>query len=296
MKLKVFIIKKQQLIWAAIILAVVVIAAILLIVLKSEQTLNFVNQTRTTKADIDNDGRMDSIVTKIDEKTKEYSIEVISGNGKGYSLVPDDKNIKTFGFYDPSWPMRVDARDIDSDGRSEIILQSSDDEGPILYVFDYNNSKLSKAFSGRYSVFGNLKNPVDKSDIIILGTKSDDTMRYTYLNSRFKGITPPTSLTLGKDALSSLIGFIEAKEMPAFNVNIESKHISKILKGSFLDSDIKEAKYTKYSIPSECTYLVRTSAVSGSEKSHEAYIVTMSLMKYDAKSPEYKITNIAKAK
>lgn len=297
MKLRIFIIKKQQLIWAAIILAIVVIAAVLLISLKAEQTINLIDQTKSTKALIDGDDKMDTIVSKIDEKTNEYSLEVISGDGNGYSLLPDDKLIKTFGFYDPSWPMKLDARDIDSDGRSEIIVQSSDEKGPILYVFKYKDDKVSRIFSGRYSVFGNIKNPEDKKSIIILGLRNKDSIKYTFMNSKFIPIATPSSLNLGREAFSSLITFIEAKDTEAFNVNIESKYTSKLLKGTFLDSDITEAVYTNYTIPSECTYFIRTSAVSSNnEPSHEMYYVTMSLMKYDEISPEYKITNIVKVK
>ncbi|TDT61145.1 hypothetical protein [Fonticella tunisiensis] len=296
MKLRIYIIKKQQLIWTAIILAIVIIAAILLISLKTKDTMNVINKTKSQKVDINNDGKMDTIITKIDEKTKEYSVDIIMKDGRSYSLVPDDKEIPTFGFYSDEWPMIVEARDINSDNKPEIILQSSDSNGPLLHVYKYENDKISRIFSGRYSIFGNIKNPVDNSDIIILGSKEKDSIKYTYYNSRFNLITPASSLTLGREALASFIDFVEAKDQTAFKSNVDDKYLSKVLKGTFLDSKLREVKYTKYTIPSQCTYFVRTNISNGNEKDIGMYLVTMNLTKFDNKSPEYTITNISRTK
>jgi hypothetical protein len=55
-----------------------------------------------------------------------------------------------------------------------------------------------------------------------------------------------------------------------------------------------DIKYTKYNIPSECTYIVRTGVGAQDSLSTEVYKVRMTLMKYDDKNPEYRITNVDK--
>ncbi|SKA83633.1 hypothetical protein SAMN05443428_105128 [Caloramator quimbayensis] len=299
MKLKVYIFKKKQLISAAIILIILIIAAVLLISYKTRQTLNTLNPSKNTiYADVNNDGKNDSIIVNVDEKTGKYVVDVISSDGNGYSLEPDS-TIKSLGYYSNYWPMKVSILDVNSDKNSEIILQSSDEKGPIIHIFRCIDGKAEKLASGRYSIFGLIKSPEDKSNIIALGNNKNSSIEFKFLAAKSGKLSPqivPTAFTLGRDTLSSLITFIQKEEIETCNVNIENKLISKITKGSFLDARLIEAKYTKYNIPSECIYVIRTANSLNGEKETLTYKARFSLMKYDNKNPEYRITQLDKIK
>lgn len=297
MKLKVYIIKKQQLIWAAIILAILIISAIVIISLRSKQTISILNSANTIQADIDGNGKMDdSVIFKADEITGEYSVEVITSDGSGYTLEADPV-IKTLGYYTSWWPVNVFVDDINKDGSSEIVLQSSDKNGPILHIFRYNPEKIERLASGRYSFFGTLKPPAEKNNIIVLGSKKNNGISLTYLQSKVGKLLPytaPTSLILGKDTFASLLNFMEKEDVEAASINMESKLVSKLPKGEFLDCSLTDIKYTKYNIPSECTYILRTGTGLDKNKIAEFYKVKMTLMKFDESSPEYRITRVDK--
>ncbi|MCX7883612.1 MAG: hypothetical protein N2448_01045 [Caloramator sp.] len=295
MKLKVYIFKRKQLILAAIILVILIIAAVLLISYKTRQTLNTINPTKNTiYADINNDGKNDSIIINVDEKTGEYIVDVISSDGNGYSLEADS-TIKSLGYYSNYWPLKVSILDINNDKNSEIILQSSDKKGPILHIFKCLNGKSEKLASGRYSIFGMLKSPEDKSNIIALGNIKNNNIDLKFLTTKSGKLSPqivPTAFTLGKDTLSSLITFIQKEEIETCNLNIENKLVSKIYKGSFLDARLIDAKYTKYNIPSECIYILRTSNSLNRKKESITYKARFSLIRYDNKNPDYRITQL----
>jgi hypothetical protein len=293
MKLKVYIIKKQQLIWAAVILAIIMIAAILVITLRTKQTISTIGSTRTIKADITNDGKMDSIVVSSDEKTGKYSVDVVASDGHGYALEPDPV-IKTLGYNASWWPLNVSVKDINNDKSPEVILQSADGNGPILHIYRFANGKMERLASGRYSIFGTLKNSENKTGIIVLGSKKGNAINFTYLTTKSGKLVPhvtPTSMTLGKDTLSSLVSYIEKKDVEAANVNMESKLAPTISKGDFLDATLVDVKFKKYDIPVECIYNIRTNTDSG-DKELVSYRVKLSLTKYDTKKPEYRITDV----
>lgn len=297
MKLKVYIIKKQQLIWAAIILAILIISAIVIISLRSKQTISILNSANTIQADIDGNGKMDdSVIFKADEITGEYSVEVITSDGNGYTLEADPV-IKTLGYYASWWPVNVFVDDINKDGSSEIVLQSSDKNGPILHIFRYNPEKIERLASGRYSFFGTLKPPAEKNNIIVLGSKKSNGLSLTYLQTKGGKLLPyiaPASLTLGKDTFASILTFMEKEDVEAASINMESKLASKLPKGDFLDCSLTDIKYTKYNIPSECTYILRTKTGLDENMTADFYKIKMSLVKYDESSPEYRITRVDK--
>lgn len=297
MKLKVYIIKKQQLIWAAIILAILIISAIVIISLRSKQTISILNSTNTIQADIDGNGKTDdSVVFKADEITGEYSVDVITSDGNGYALEADPV-IKTLGYYTSWWPVNVFVNDINRDGNAEIVLQSSDKNGPILHIFRYTPEKIERLASGRYSIFGTLKPPTEKNDIIVLGSKKSSGISLTYLQTKGGKLLPyvaPTSLVLGKDTFASMLNYIEKEDVEAASINMENKLVSKLPKGEFLDCSLADIKYTKYNIPSECTYILRTGIGMDDSKISEYYKIKLSLMKYDETSPEYRITRVDK--
>ncbi|QCX32547.1 VCBS repeat-containing protein [Caloramator sp. E03] len=295
MKLRVYIFKKKQLITAAIILSILIIGAILLISYKTRQTLNTIDTTKSTiYADINNDGKNDSIIINTDKKTGKYIVDVISSDGNGYSLEPD-ATIKSLGYYSSWWPLKITILDINNDKDSEIILQSSDEKGPIIHIFKCINGKAERLASGRYSIFGTIKSPEDNANIIVLGNVKNSSVDFKFLTTKFGKLSPqivPTAFTLGKNTLYSLINFIQKEDIETSNVNIENKLVSKISKGSFLDAKLTEAKYTKYNIPSECIYLIRTTNSVSNEKESITYKARFSLTKYDNKNPEYRITQL----
>lgn len=297
MKLKVYILKKQQLIWAAIILAILIISAIVIISLRSKQTISILNSENTIQADIDGNGRTDdSVVFKADESTGEYSVEIITSDGSGYTLEADPV-IKTLGYYTSWWPVSILVNDINRDGSAEIVLQSSDKNGPILHIFRYNSEKIERLASGRYSFFGTLKPPTEKNDIIVLGSKRTNGISLTYLQTKGGKLLPyvaSTSLILGKDTFASMLNFMEKEDVEAASINMEENLISKLPKGEFLDCSLTDIKYTKYNIPSECTYILRAGIGSDTSKTAESYKVKMTLMKFDEASPEYRITRVDK--
>jgi hypothetical protein len=294
MKLKIFVIKKQQLLWAAVIIAIVIISAILLIGFGTQNTINTIGTNNLIQVDVDNDGKNDSIVINADEGTGAYTVNVIFKDGKSCTL-DADPTIKTLGYYKKWWHMNVDVKDINNDGLNEIILQSSDDNGPVLHIFRYNNGNMERMASGRYSIYGVTKLPDDKKEVIVLGTRrnNDIIMKYFTVNSgKLVPYTAPTSLNLGKETLYSLLSFVEKEDMEASNINMDSKYVSRIHKGTYTDCSLYEAKYTKYNIPTECVYILRTCTNVEDEKSAMNYKIKMQLTKYDAEKPEYRITSI----
>lgn len=294
MKFKVYIIKKQQLIWAAVVLAIILLSAILMITLRTRQTIDTMASAHTLKADINGDGKMDAIVVRSDDKTEKYSVDVVASDGNGYALEADPV-IKSLGYNVSWWPMYVDAKDLDKDGASEVILQSADGNGPILHIFKYNNGKIERMASGRYSIFGTIKSPKDDSGIIVLGYKKGDDVNLTYLTNSSGRLTPhkaDVSFNLASNTLSSFVSYIDKKDVEAANVNMESKFASTVSKGSFLDAALVSAKYKKYDIPVECIYQVRTNSGESNDKNIITYKVKMTLTEYNDTNPDYKITNI----
>lgn len=296
MKFRVYIVKKQQLIWAAIILALVIIMALVLFSMKTKSTFTPINSTKTYHIDLDNDGRSDSIVISTDKETGEFAANVITKEGNGYFLEPDP-TIKTLGYNTKWWPMNFMAEDINKDGNTEIVLQSGDKLGPILHIFRYNSGKIERLASGRYSIFGTLNPPGENSTIIVLGSKRNDAISFTFLQTKAGKMFPyvaPTSLVLGKNTLSALLTFIEKNDVEASTINIENKYVSKISKGEFLDCSFSDVKYTKYNIPTEFSYIIRSTKLNGDDRTGEIYKIKMQLTKYDEKNPDYRITNISK--
>lgn len=298
MKLKIYVVKKQKIIWAAVILAIIIISAILIITIKTTQTFNFLNLSNSYKADINNDGKIDSVIAKVNSKTQEYTINVICSDENGYNLEPDPV-IKSFGYNTSKSPINITFNDINNDGSQEIFLQSSDTSGPILHVFKYTQNKIERIASGRYSMYGLIKDPSDDSQVLVLCSKNNSDIHLTYLKATSDKLTPyvaQESLTLGTNALSTVINYIEQKDISAFNLNIDSKIESKLTEGTLIDGIIKSTKYSLYDIPSECTYILRTDSSNNGESQVINYKIILSLSKYDPINPKYNILSIDKVK
>ncbi|CDF57776.1 FG-GAP repeat domain-containing protein [Thermobrachium celere] len=296
MKLRIYVIKKKHLIWAAIILAIIIIAAVIIATRRStNETLNHIGSQYTIKDDINNDGKIDSIVINVDEKTKEYNLSVAMSDGKGY-IIEADKTIKTLGYYSPDWPMHVTVDDIDKDKVKEIIIQSKDKTGPILSIFRFNNDKFEKMASGRYQVYGLIKHPASSNNFVVLGSRNNSSMNFNLFIAKEGKLTPVLStlnnLSLGKDTIASFIEYVEKKEVEAFNQIIDNKLTSTIQNGNFEDAKITDIKYNKDGMPTDITYLVRTSVQSNSGNEALVYKVQMSLSKVEDKLPKYTITDL----
>ncbi|HBF76647.1 MAG TPA: hypothetical protein DEF85_10555 [Clostridiaceae bacterium] len=301
MKLKIYVVKKNQIIWAAIIIAIIIISIILLVNLNKSQTMKTIDSVKTfNSADVDNDGKSDSIViNKTDEENQKYSVSVYSSSGKIYDLQPDI-SINSLGTPSDWWPINLIVKDIDKDNTKEIIIQSSDSNGPILHIFKYINNSMERIASGRYSFVGNISLPPDDQNIVVLGLKSNDKLNLTYLTPKGNRLVPytdaPASLTLGKDALLDVISYIEKSDTEAFSINMDSKFASILPKGIFLDCSLEDTKFSSYNIPSECTYIIRTASLDSNSKASEIYKVKLTLDKYNNEEPQYIITNINKIK
>ena len=297
MKLKIYVVKKQQIIWGLVILAIIIVAVIVLIMMKTKQTINTFNQPNTYYTDLNNDGRTDAILVSTDEKTSAYVVTVQTDEKKTYTLEPD-ATIKSLGFFNKDWPMNITFRDLDNDKKQEIILQSSDEKGPILHVFKVYDDKVAKVMSGRYSIFGMIKNK-DLEPIVIVGRKDKDNLSYNYFSFNSNGPIPyvmPTSMNLGKITLNSLISFMETQEVEASKIEASNKILEVISKGKFLDGNLYEVKYDKYDVPSECTYVLRTEEETQLGTENAIYQVRLGLQKYDSRNPQYKILNVNKIK
>ncbi|MBZ4664028.1 MAG: repeat-containing protein [Caloramator sp.] len=295
MNLRIYVIKRKHLIWAAIILAVIIIAAIIIASRGTNETINNIGSQYTIKDDINNDGKIDSIIINVDKKTNEYGVSIAMSDGKGY-IIEADKTIKTLGYYSEDWPMHITVDDIDNDKIKEIVIQSKDKTGSILGMYKFNNDKFEKMASGRYSIYGLIKHPASSNNFVLLGTRNNNGMNYNLFIAKEGKLTPVLStlnnLTLGKDTIASFIEYVEKKEVEAFNQIIDNKLTSTIQSGNFEDAKLSEVKYNKDGMPTEITYLVRTSVQSKSGNEALVYKVRLSLSKVEEKVPKYTITDL----
>ncbi|KRQ88062.1 hypothetical protein ABG79_00229 [Caloramator mitchellensis] len=297
MKLKIYVVKKQQIIWGFVILAIIIVAAIVLLMMKTKQTINTFNQPNTYYTDLNNDGKTDSIFVSTDEKTSAYTVTVQTDEKKTFTLEPDS-TIKSLGFFNTNWPMNLTCKDLDNDKTQEIIIQSSDEKGPILHVYKVYEDKIAKIMSGRYSIFGMIKSK-DLEPIVVVGRKDRENLSYQYFTLNSNGPIPyvmPTSMNLGKLALNSLISYMETQEAETSNIEANNKILEVISKGKFLDGNLHEVKYDKYDVPSECTYMIRTEEETEIGLETTIYQVRLGLQKYDSKNPQYKILSVNKIK
>lgn len=295
MKLKIYVIKKKQLIWAAIIIALILIAAIVIATRGTNETINNIGLQHTIKDDLNNDGKIDNILINVDKNTNEYNVSIAMSDGKGYVLEAD-KSIKTLGYYSPEWPMHVTVDDIDNDKIKEIVLQSSDKTGPLMIIYKFNEDKFEKMASGRYQVYGLVKHPAASNNMVVLGSMNKTGMQYNLFIAKSGKLTPVLStlnnMSLGRDTLASFVNFIEKKEVETFNQIMDNKLTSSVQNGSFNDAKISEIKYNKNGMPSEITYVVRTNVTSNNSNEALVYKLTMSLNKVEDKLPKYTITDL----
>jgi hypothetical protein len=298
MNLKIYILKKKQLVWSAIIFAVIIAAIIIFVSIRAAQTMNFLTIPNSYKADINNDGKVDSIIVKTDSPTKDYVVNVICSDENGYELEPDSV-IKTLGKVSETTPINITFKDIDSDKQEEIFIQASDKNGPILHVYKYKNGNIERLASGRYFMYGHISNTNNKSDILVLASRKDNTMKYSYLKSDGNGLIPysaDSSLNLGIDKISSLLNTVENTTSKPVNLNLDQQANAKSVKGVMLDGIISNIELTDYDTPSKCTYTIRTTPDKKDSQLIQKYKIQLSMNNVDASNPEYSITDIEEIK
>lgn len=293
MKLRIYIFKKQQLLWVLGGLIIVLIAILLVIAFKSSSTFNMLKSSDTLRADLNGDGRNDSVTASANGST--YKISINCSDGRSYVLNPDPV-IKTFGKTSSSWPVKISASDVNGDGIQDLILQSSDSQGSILHIFSFNGKGFEKIISGRYSVYGKLKNP-EGEDLIMLGNIRNNRLHYSYLSAEkgsLRPYMPESAMTLGSNEIDKVLGYISGKDTAAFNS--DDKTLSgKLFKGTFLDGQLSDVKYTDYDIPAECTYLLRTDSKNSTD-SPGTYSIKLSLKDYRNAEPVYVVNDLKKLK
>jgi hypothetical protein len=293
----VLVLKKQQLIWAIVIVAVIIASILLFISIRNNDSSSTASSQNKYSADLNNDGKDDSIVLYTDEETDKYTVNIVISNGKGFTLEPDP-TIKSLGYCKEWWSMSVSVKDVNKDNVEEVILQSADETGPILHIFRYdsNTNTMKRLTSGRYSMYGTMEEPSIEHPVIVLGYKLGEEMKFTYLDASGGKLSPYTSsaaLTLGKDAISSVLTLVENKDVEASTINIDSKCANKLVKGEYLDCSLYDAKYTKFEVPSECTYIMRTAVTYNELKECMVYKIKMTLESYENKVPVYRISSVS---
>jgi hypothetical protein len=298
MKLKIYILKKHHLIWSAIVLAIIIVSAILFITIRTTQTFNFFNLPNSYKADINNDGKIDTVMVKVDDVTHKYTVNVVCSDENGYILEPDSV-IKSFGDSTNNSPINVTFNDISGDGNQEIFIQSSDSTGPILNVFKYTSNNIERIVSGRYFMYGVINNPVDETRVLVLCSEINNKIQFSYLKTDSGNVSaylPKQSMNLGSNTLSSIVNFIEKQDVEAVSMNLDEKMQSDLVQGNIVDGIIKDVTYSNYDIPSDCTYILRTNSVKDNSQQLSKLQIKLSLQKYDALNPIYTVASIEKIK
>ncbi len=287
MKLKVYILKKSQIITALIISFILLLSIILLITFKSKETIKNVTPVKTVYCDVDGDKKLDTLYIQSNLKN-DYNITLKTKKGDGFTLEPDPL-LKTFGENIKSWPLYIECKDINNDNKQEIIIQGSKDNKPILHIYSYNakENKLNTITSGEYNVFASTIH--NNIPIIMLGKSGEEieTFYYTYNETLEKS---NENLNLASQTLNSLSTFINEDEIEV--INTTPSILSNIEKGNFLDAVLIDVKY-KDNIPFEILYQVRTLSY-GDDTSPNLYEVKMSPISYKNYNLDYKITNITK--
>lgn len=288
MKLKVYVLKKKQIIIFFIsILFILFLLFILLFTFKSKETIKETSPVQTVYGDINGDKEIDTLYISTNNDNS-YNVNVKTKNGDGFALKPDP-SLKVLGYNNNSWPMYIDCKDIDNDGSQEIIIQSSDDKGPLLHVFSYvkDNNSIKTLISGRYDVFASSE--LDNKPVVMLGNlNTENKFTYYTFNNNNELITYENNIGLGKEALFSLSTFINEDKLEASN--LDTSILSSITKGKFLDASLIDVKY-KNSTPYECIYQVRTKPYY-EDSSTQLYEVTMNSMLYKNNNVQYDINNI----
>lgn len=294
MKLKIYILKKKQLIWAALVIAIIIVSAIIVISIRATQTINFLSLPNSFKADINNDGKVDTVLAKLDEATHQYTISVVCSDETGYNLEPDPV-IKSFG--DSKTPINITFKDINGDGKEEIFIQSSDEHGPILSVYKYTMNKIDRIASGRYSMYGLIKNSNDNSNMLVLLSNQNEKIKLTYLNSSSDNLIPCISnanMNLGASTISSVINYIEQRDVEAINLDISTDIKSKLQKGTLMDGIISDVAVNSNELPSQCTYIIRTSSDDSNNPAYSKYKISLALNNNSLSDQSYTIEDITK--
>lgn len=287
MKLKVYIFKKKQIMTAMVIALCLLLSLIIIFAFRSKETIKNVNPVQTVYADIDGDKKLDTLYISTDANNK-YNVDIKTKKGDGFTLKPDPL-FQTLGHNSQDWPMYIDCKDLNNDLSQEIIIQSSDNEGPIIHIYTYNKdtNEISPIIAGRYDVFGSTT--YNNNPILILGKKEANNINFSYysFNTKIEKISPSKYINFGKDTLNQFTSFISEDNIET--ISIDSKLTSSLNKGDFLDASLVNVKY-KNDIPYTCTYQVRT--FNKETNKTNLYKLTMNSTYYKNDTINYDIQNI----
>lgn len=296
MKLKIYVLKKKQLYLTAIILGILIISIILVISIKTSSTLSLLTIPNSYKADINNDGKPDTLVVKENDTTKDYMLNVVCSDNSEYSLEPDPI-IHSFGNSNTNIPLKITFMDINKDNSDEIFVQGSDSKGPILNVFEYQNHNVSRIASGRYSFYGLLSNNNNSANTLVLESRQSGKLRSTYLVCEPSGMTVSTekfSSDLGMKALAPVLSYIEKPDLESANIGIDSSKLSVLSRGKILDGVITNVSYNTDNTPSEFSYNVRVALADNTTAKIENYKIEVISYKNNLQKNDYEIKDILK--
>ncbi|KPU46053.1 hypothetical protein OXPF_05340 [Oxobacter pfennigii] len=111
---------------------------------------SIIDTYRSISIDTNGNGKKDIINIYIDNKKKEYSIEILNDDGTRHNISKSPE-AKTFGHYISWWPLKVTVADINIDNMPEIIFQLSEaNDSNLSYIFRWDGRRYSNVLSGSF--------------------------------------------------------------------------------------------------------------------------------------------------
>lgn len=277
MKLKIFVFKRKQLYFTGILLAVIVIAVVFLLSIKTGSTFSMLATQDSYKADMNNDGKIDTVVVNKDDAKEDYILSVVCSNNREYELTPDPV-IHSFGSSKMEEPLKISFRDVVGDKGEELFVQGNDLKGPILNVFSFANDQIMRIASGRYSFFGVIRKTDGDGNQLILGTRNGTSLKFTYLDSdgsRLLASNTNRDSELGADLLGSVIGYIEQTDITSLYSNDHHSILSKLERGKVLDLTLDKASYDSSYRPIQLSYRIRVASQTDNPVDVKSYRIDL---------------------
>lgn len=161
--MKVLIINKKKLINTLFYINLLIFSTLLIYFFSnttvSKETISPINLNQEIQADLNGDGKKETIKQINSENKVDFNI--FSSNGSLYlSNLIDDKILFTSNNH---WQPKVFLNDISRDSIPELIIQGSKDNKPISYVFQWNKKDYTLAHSSNNNIFGILDSKNSKT-------------------------------------------------------------------------------------------------------------------------------------
>ncbi|MEF9950952.1 MAG: hypothetical protein RR840_00790 [Clostridium sp.] len=288
MKLKVVILKRNQLIAIIAAILALIIGLILLISFKSKETMKNVNETQVVYGDLTGDKSLDKIYISVD-KNNNYKVNIETNKGDGYTLKPDPL-FETFGSKDSSTPLFIECKDLNKDASQEIIIQGKNHLGNITAIYTYSQSDntFKNLITTNDNIFGYVT--LNNTPYIYLGN-IDSKKGVSYYTFNRESEKSPSGINIGLNVLNNIATIIERENIETTSYN--NKLISKIAKGTLIDAFLLDVNY-KNKKPSEYTYRIRVNPFNNHKlvESYEVKLVSTN----SNKSNNFKIKSIKSIK